>query len=538
MIRGAVAFVVIGLLAAGVLYDRLDPRTSVEATVDQARVVTPSVSDPARLDGAWFCPMGTSAEGGFADHRLQISNLGEEEAVANVEILTGEGRGPTLRVELSPLSTTPVALSSIAQADIAGAVVEIVGGTGLVGHEVVTANGPTSGPCGTHVSSSWYFAGGRTQRDSKAYVALMNPFPEDVVYNVELYRAAGRPRQPGALQGGVIPANAVEIIELSEHIPREEVVAVSITTVRGRLVAERLQVFDGQLGPTGAALQLGVPEPAESWMLPAGRIHTQGDDRVIVFNPSPTETAEVDLELWPVDPTDRSLYGIGAIPRQLLPGRFEVIDLGIEADRFGLRLPYEVGVSVRTRNGVPVVAERWHFATAIDRNLIGAGGTEVAADESPDPDEPADPDNPDAENPDDPLGSPGELDIPGILGEEAAQLAQPTPETGVATSRGVEVLSDRWLVPWVPTPTADSSVLIVTSPQEASFEVFLLVNGELTGPVTGSVAPGGRAIMPIANTGAGGPLLVTSENLISVEAQVADPTNGLLVVAGIPTVEQ
>jgi len=571
MIRGAVIFVVVGLLAAGLLYDRVDEPTPAIDAGESAGVITPTVSDPARLDGAWFCPVGSSSAGGFADHQIRVSNLGDEPAVANVSILTGEGGGPSLRVELAPMSTQQLSLSSIAQSELAGAVVEVVGGTGVVGHQVTTAEGTAEGSCATHVSSEWFFASGRTQRDSLSYLALMNPFPEDVVYNVELYRSAGRPRQPGPLQGGTVPANSIRIIELGEHVPREEVVAAAITTVRGRLVVERLQLFNGDLGPKGAALQLGVPGPAESWMLPAGRIHEGGDDRVVVFNPNGEESAEVEIELWPVNPTDRSRYGLGVIPRDLLPGRFEIIDLRTEADRFGLRLPFEVGVSVRSANGVPVVAERWHLANEVDTTLIGAGGTEVApSDEEPAaedadgdgvPDEPADGDeaaaDPDAtegeaaadtsdetpaegEQPAEPEPEPGELDVPGILGGEVAELAQPTAAVGVATSRGVEILSDRWIVPWVETPTAESSVVIVASPNdiEASVEVFMLVNGEMVGPWRAAVAPGGRAIIPLERVGAGGPVLVMSDSPVSVEAQVVSPIGELAVVPGIPTVER
>lgn len=565
MIRSGVIFVVVGLLVAGLLYDQVARPTDEIVVADEETIVTPSVSDPARLDGAWFCPIGSSSPGGFADHQVQVSNLADEPAVANVTILTGAGKGPTLRIELAPLSTERLALSSLAQSEVAGAVVEIIGGTGVVGHRVVTELGPAEGACATHVSSSWYFASGRTQRDSRQYLALMNPFPEDVVYNIELYRSTGRPRKPADLQGGVVPASSVQIIDIHAYVAREESVAAAITTVRGRLVAERLQTFDGTLGPTGAALQLGVTGPAESWMLPAGRIHDGGDDRVIVFNPSAEETASVDLELWPVNPTDRSLYGLGPIPRELLPGRFEIIDLRIEADRFGLRLPFEVGVSIRSTNGVPVVAERWHFATEINRSLIGAGGTEVAPadDQTEDPvegelDADAQPDgtgeggtegeptDPSAETADttpvDADGSDaapvGELDVPGILGGEAAELAQPTATSGVATSRGTQIVSDRWIVPWVGLPTDDSTVVIVTSTQETSVEVFVLVNGELRGPARATIAPGGRAIVPLAAATSGGPVLVTADAPVSVEAQIVTPGVGLSIVPGIPTVDR
>lgn len=566
MIRFSIVFVVVGLLVAGVLYDEVDRTVTSPTVAEEVPLVTPSVSDPARLDGAWFCAMGSSSPGGFADHQVQISNLSENAAVANISILTGEGKGPTLRVEMTPLSVQSVDLSSISQADIAGAVVEIIGGTGMVGHSVQTEFGLAEGPCATHVASSWIFASGRTTRDSREYLALMNPFPEDVVYNVEFYRSAGRPRRPADLQGGVIPASSIQIIEVDSYIAREEAIAATITTVRGRLVVERLQTLDGVLGPSGAAIQLGVVAPAQSWMLPAGRIHAAGDDRVIVFNPSTEESASVQIELWPVNPTDRSLYGLGPIPRDLPPGRFEVIDLGIEADRFGLRLPFEVGISVTSTNGVPVVTERWHFATKVDTNLIGAGGTEVAsssvADEveqeaddaatAPDdavidegaPDDAASAEDLDAnsESPDgqeqegtDPSG---ELDVPGILGGRAEELAQPTANAGVATSRGSEVLSTRWVIPWVATPNNDSSVIVVTSPQEAAIEIWALVNGELQGPFRASVGPGGRAIVPLRASSSGAPVLVISDAPVSVEAQVVVVDDRLATVPGIPTVDQ
>ena len=558
IIRASLLFIVVGSIVAGVLYDRLNNIVVSGTSASEEAIVTPSVGDPARLDGAWFCAMGSSLPGGFADHFIHISNLSNEAAVANVDILTGAGPGPTVRIEMAPLSTQTVALSSIAEAEFAGAVVEIIGGTGVVGHTVETEQGSAEGSCSTHVSNSWHFASGRTTRDSRQYLALMNPFPEDVVYNVEFYRAAGRPRRPADLQGGVIPASSVQIIEVDSFVAREEAVATVVTTVRGRLVVERLQTLDGVLGPQGAALQLGVVAPAQSWVLAAGRVHDGGDDKIIVFNPATEESATVDIELWPLNPTDRSLYGLVSIPRELLPGRFEVIDLGIEADRFGLRLPYELGVSVRSSNDVPVVAERWHLAVEVDTSLIGAGGSGVASTEEgegevttaegetdpvtgTDPAAGTDPGEggpleTGADEATDPLAG-GELDVPGILGGQVSEFGQATASTGIATSRGTEVDSNRWVLPWVPVPTAESTVVVATSTQDVAVEVMALINGELQGPFRGSIVAGGRTIIPVPVTTVGAPLIVSSDGRISVEAQVVDSDGRLTVLPGVPTVQ-
>ena len=537
--RVALVFLVVGVAAAGILYDRVEGTRSDDGVAAERTFVTPSVTDPSSLDGAWFCPVGSSNPEGYAAHTVHISNLSETQLVANLIVLTGQSSGTELviRYEIAPWSTKDVALSEIAQSDPAGAVVEIIGGIGVVGHTVETAAGTAEGPCSTHVSSSWYFATGRTERDSKQYLALMNPFPEDVRFSVELVKSAGRPFTRGALTGQEVPANSVKVIELGQIVGREDAMAVSITTERGRLVVERLMVLDGALGPSGAALELGVVAPADSWMLPAGRVHDGGDDRVIVFNPSPVDTATVDVELWPLNPTDRSLYGLGAIPRELRPGRFEIIDLRTEADRYGIRLPYEVGVSVSSTNDVPVVVERWQYAKQIDTSLIGAGGTGVTPGQAPTID-PATGQPVDPVNPADPAAGAdgGEPDVPGILGAEAQTLTQPTANAGIGTSRGTEVLSNRWVIPWVSTPAENASVVVLTSPTDAQVQVRVLLNGELQAAIPATVLAGGRAVVPLPVGASGVPVLVTSDVPVSVEAQVVMPDIRMASVAAIPTV--
>ncbi len=235
MNRWGIVFVLLGLVAAGIAYDRAVtmPLGGLTTATDQV-VVSPSMGDPPRLDGAWYCPIGSSSPGGFADHEVNISNLSDDPAVANLSIVTGEGPGPGRRIELPPRSTEHVRLSETQVVDIAGAVVEITGGRGAVGHSVTTAQGVAEGPCATHASSTWYFAAGRTTRDSKQYLALMNPFPETAVFDVE-FQAVGRSREPGPLQGAFVEARSVRIIDVGEFVAREEALATKITTNRGRL---------------------------------------------------------------------------------------------------------------------------------------------------------------------------------------------------------------------------------------------------------------------------------------------------------------
>ncbi|MEL6983097.1 MAG: DUF5719 family protein, partial [Actinomycetota bacterium] len=423
-LRWSVAFILVGLLGAGLLYDRLVPASSDGTSVETDQlVVSPSMVDPPRLDVAWYCPVGSSSVGGYADHVVNIANLAEESAVANLTIITDQGPGPLRRIELAPLSTQRIALSDIQSSEVAGAVVEIIGGRGAVGHTLTTEYGVAEGPCATEASNSWYFAAGRTKADARELLVLMNPFPETARFDVE-FQGLGRSRQPGELQGAFVEARSIRVIEVNPVITDEDSVAATVTTNRGRLVVERLQVLDGQFGPTGAAVQLGVPTPAPSWMFTAGRVHDGGDDLLTIYNPfepdlstidltPPAETDSADgtddagdgevaadgaageaaadgeaetataltdevgtttvsIELWPSNPTDLSSFSVVTIEREIRPGTFATIDLRAQAERFEFPLPYELGVFVTSNEGLPILAERWQFADRLQLDGVAA----------------------------------------------------------------------------------------------------------------------------------------------------------------------
>ena len=586
MNRWPFIFVVLGLLAAGLAYDRVSEPDPIVASTEivEFDVITPALADPPQLDSAWYCPMGSSDGGGFADHEIYISNLADTSAVANLSILTASGQGAGRRIELAPLQTVPVLLSESQESPVAGAVVEIISGQGVVGHAVTTDQGRAEGPCATHVSNRWYFASGRTELDSKQYLALMNPFPETAVFNVE-FRTLARSRQPQALQGASVPARSVRIIDIGENITSEANVATIVTTQRGRLIAERLQVVDGSLGANGAALQLGVARPATSWIMPAGRINEGGDHSLIMFNPAePNDpvlsvnddgeevliddqsetTAVVDIQMWPNNPADLSLYGVVTTTREIRPGSFETVDIGAQALRFGFPLPYELGVNVLVQNDLPVVVERWQVAKTLqdpsdpaaavaaaedneeDNAEAGEEGAEGEEADPADEEAAADPDadgadaDPDAEDADaDPDADGAAAEIPpAVVDINGDPLPQPTATAGLATSRGVEQLSTRWIVPWV-TVVGDSTSVIVVSPEEASVEVRVMTNGGFVGPTRATVPRGGRTVVPIALPGGiGGVIEVVSDVPVAVEAMTVLPDEAMDVVPAIPTVSR
>ncbi len=561
--RWGLAFMLVGLLAAGLLYDRVSPvapdSSSVEA--DQL-VVSPSVADPPRLDVAWYCPVGSSSIGGYADHVVNIANLADESAVANLTLITDAGPGPRRRIELAPLSTERVQLSNVQAAEVAGAVVEVIGGRGAVGHTVTTANGVAEGPCATQASNTWHFASGRTTADAQEYLVLMNPFPETAVFDVTLQGVA-RTRKPGQLQAAFVEARSIRIINVNDFASGDEVLAAKITTDRGRLVVERLQLLDGQLGATGAALQLGVPTPARSWMFTAGRVHGDGDDLLTIYNPNEFEltaeqllatggddtdeadsgagsgaadatvgdgtdgepatdpavlddgTTTVSIELWPSNPTDLSSYSVVTIEREIRPGTLVTVDLRAQAERFEFPLPYELGVFVTSDAGVPIVAERWQFAdrliSDLDAAVAGAAPEEEGSEEEAVP----------------------ELAAPEPV---VSDLPQPVATEGISTTRGHELFSSRWVIPWV-TMIDDSTLIAVSSADEASIEIRTLsAAGQWEGPQRATVPAGGRVIVPVTSATGGAAVEVVSDIPVSVEAMVVVPEQSLDVIPGVPTV--
>lgn len=570
MSRWPIVFVLLGVLGAGLAYDQaVGPAVEPSAVVADLEVISPAMQNPARLDGAWYCAIGSSTENGFADHEVFISNLADEAAVATMTIITGSGPGPTRRIELAPLATERILLSETQVVELAAAVVEITGGRGVVGHRVTTASGVAEGPCATHASRSWYFASGRTERDSTQYLALLNPFPETAVFDVE-FQAVGRTREPGPLQGAFVEAQSVRLINVGDYVRREEVLAAKVTTNRGRLVVERLQLMDGQLGPAGAALQLGAPAPAQSWIFTGGRVKEGGDDLLTIFNPYEVERSSdgeagperegfttVTVDLWPNNPTDLSAYAVVQIEREVRPGTFATIDLQAQAERFEFPLPYELGVYVTSSADLPVVAERWSFADELlidgpDGPVLSGGDDDVldGGDEAVEGEAETEGDTA-GEDADQSVDADGEaladeevaagdgaavLDDPALAGLDVdLDLIQPLPTTGISTTRGNELFSSRWVVPWV-TIEGDSTVVAISAVSEASVEVRILDGGRWVGPIRATVDAGGRVVVPVSSESGGGVIEVDAgDTPVSVEAAVVLPDGSLDIVPGVPT---
>lgn len=550
--RWPVLALVVGLLVAGVAYDRVEQVEAEAPPPPFEAAVNPVLLEPTRVSTVWYCPVGSSG-GGYADHTVEVINVGSTTAVATVSLLTDTGPGPSIRLDIGAGSRRTVVLSELEAAAAAGAVVEVVGGAGVVDHIVASPHGPVRGACATAASDEWYFAGGATTRDASYFLALLNPFPEDAVFDVR-FAASGRARTPAALQGAIVPARSVRVIPVTEFVARERNVATSITLRRGQLVAERLQSFDGVLGPVGSALELGAPSPSlESWH-PAGRVHGGGDQHLVLFNPTET-IAEVDVELQPLDPELITAFGLVPLEVSVGPGRFEVVDLVATAEQLGLPLPFDVGLHVTSVNGTPVVAERWSLAPPLDLDAIGAGGSELtegdASTEPPPTEDEASTTAEEQASSAAPLATPVALTRVAQDGEDVEvpveegpapppPLPQATPSSGVVIDRGVVTAAPRWVLPGTPIVGGEGTMLVVVGVDEtASVQVRSLLGGEASTPLaTVEVAAGQRMLVPLAVAESLSDLLVRSSGDVVVVASVVDNDGVQAVLNGVPVLER
>jgi hypothetical protein len=383
--------VLAGVIAGGLVLQASESPTVRDAGPPALRagVAIPAARTEPTLSSTWFCAGGTARDGGSADHVVLIANPTDRPRTATVTVLTGvvaqapapqdaaagsttteattttaepttttgPKPSPAVReVDLPAQSRVEVRLADISEAQLAGAVIEVDGGEIAVEHAVTGRLGRATAPCSTTASPTWSFPWGVTSRGARELLVFMNPFPDDATVDIAFATDEGV-RDTARFQGFVVPGQSVVGAFIDQDVTRKAQVSAQVQVRGGRLVIDRIQMFDGTDDREGIALALGVPTPAEVWMFPTGETGPGLREQVVVFNPS-DEVAEVDVEARLDDP------GTNGTPEPfeltVPPGRFSIIDVDAED-----RVPAGVGhaLIVRSLNGVPVTAERVNVGT-------------------------------------------------------------------------------------------------------------------------------------------------------------------------------
>jgi hypothetical protein len=308
----------------------------------------PQADPAAALSSTWYCAGGTAEAGGVADLTVVVANVGDSRRTGTVTwIPTGGGERKTVHLEVGPQRSVGLAARDAVEAPVVSALVELDGGEVAVEHAVTGPRGSGVAPCSSEPSTEWYLANGTTERDAKQYLALFNPFPDDAVVDITTSTDEGR-ANPSRLQGLPIQAGTTAFVELGEFVRRQAVTAVSVVARTGRLVVDRIQVFDGSGGRQGMSLALAAPAPADVWYFPDGLAQPGVDESWHVYNPGADE-AQVSLEVVPAEGDPPEPYDVTVPPRTQLV-------IPADADRITPGVAHSS--TIRSLNGVPVVAER------------------------------------------------------------------------------------------------------------------------------------------------------------------------------------
>jgi hypothetical protein len=365
--------VVGGLLAVSSRRSPLATPTFGSATSSAIPMAAPAGSQSS----TWYCAAGTAAPGAAFNLTVVLANASAVERAATITWMAADHAPVVQKVTVRGNDATSVAATGALTAPIVSALVEVDGGDVGVEHAVSGASGSSVAPCATEASDHWYFANGVTEKDAHEVLALYNPFPADAVVDLSFATEQGAV-SPREVQGFPIAAHTTAFVNVHDIVRRRAVAAVSVSARTGRLVVDRLQVFDGTAGRSGVSLALGAPSGADAWEFPDGLFAppTLGE-AWHVYNPGNDE-AEVTLTFVPVsgdapEPIDLTLppHGqqtIDAASTKLVAGVAHsatvtsqtgtpvIVERAVDARKPGARVGWSSTL------GAAVSAKRWVFA--------------------------------------------------------------------------------------------------------------------------------------------------------------------------------
>jgi hypothetical protein len=370
--------------------DRARHTTTTAVGGATAATLMPVAPPAGALSSTFFCPGGTGQPDGAADAFVLIANPGDRALHATVTVypgaIDGDQGGAQAIAGLAPKATTvevpargriTVHLADVQASPYNAALVEVDGGEVAVEHRVTGKLGSDGGPCASAPSATWSLPTGSDNPGAREVLSLFNPFPDDAVIDVAFVTSDGS-RVPDRLGNYVVPGGHLVVLDVNKESPLHEQVATSITSVSGRLVVGRLQSFDGSdpKHPAGMASTLAAPQPALVWTFPEGEVAEGIGEVYTVYNPGDAQ-AEVDLEIALDDPDVNGT--VDPISVKVPPHAYVQVVMQDQG-----RVPPGVGhaVTVRSRNGVPVVPERAISAgaPATRRGYAPALGSPLVAD--------------------------------------------------------------------------------------------------------------------------------------------------------------
>ncbi len=301
--RFVAGVIVLATIVGVIALQRSRPIHSAAAQFSRlGRATMPFVPKGEFVTSAWFCagvPIGGPQLGGIAivANPSEVTLTGKLTAftnavgVAAAEVPFEVPARATMEFDLGQLQT---------QGSFVSAMVEIYGGGGYVEQRADSASGSAVSPCSNSTSSTWYFADGYTVEGSKEQLVITNPFPSDAIVSIR-EATSTESRQPAILQSLLVRADSVLVISQDLLAKRELVLAITVTSTRGRVVVGRAQEYLTSVGRAGFTMTLGAPSLGDQFYFADGEVAPNVIERYSIYNGSDTE-AVVNVAFLGLDP--------------------------------------------------------------------------------------------------------------------------------------------------------------------------------------------------------------------------------------------
>ena len=395
---------VIAMVAALLFFDQRTSASTDAQIIPAVAGMGPAAAPVGASGSTWYCPAGFATPDGANDHLVVITNPSDQPVTGTLTLFPAlvdiEGNSLPFARAAQPLDIAPMSQSTIelgplvASLDpdlatsggaLVAAMVEVDAGGVFVDHSVGAFQGRDVGPCATSAAQNWWFASGTTTAEVGYQLYLLNPFPDDAVVDISFVTDAGS-RSPSAFAGKLIPAQSLTVLQVSPEVRVNAQATAQITARRGRVIAERIQLFENPEGPGGLSLSMGSNRLSEQWFFPAGRSAPGAGESYVIYNPSDS-AAEVEFELKP-DSADRLgdvaplVVPVGSRERWIVSVTGHPTHPVDELATIVATMPDGVEqffVSIRSFNGVPILAERVLTRPLGQGGVTASVGVDVAA---------------------------------------------------------------------------------------------------------------------------------------------------------------
>gem|GEM_PF-737487 len=290
----AVGIVVLVLALGGVASSSYHHSGAGRPSSDSV-AVAPSVALDSASSTGWYCPgplpVGTPGEAAS----IAVTNLGRRAVRGTLTLVssassvttvggTGSSTTSTTSLDVAAGGESVVGLRRSGRRGVAAATV-VVDGSGVAVDELVHGvHGISASPCSDHLASVSYLAAGSTSGADNFSLAVFDPGATPAVVDVS-FAVGSIVVAPPAFQGLTIGAGQLQVLDVGHYLPSRPVVATSVTSTGGRVVAGTLvtAVVGHELL---SSLLTGVSSSARSWLLPAGPAGGRSASVFSILDPS------------------------------------------------------------------------------------------------------------------------------------------------------------------------------------------------------------------------------------------------------------